>query len=149
MHYYHCRKSVQELYSSVIENYAFPRLCRIAAALGVPINPLVTDTQLMIEGEFNELVTTQETFWWLHNEISDDSLLYLVSDLGIIKSIEEAPSASDVITESYDTIKSGLRSALCEANQVRGKLEMVIDDKTTKLAELNAMRLWKLRCEMQ
>ena len=42
----------------------------------------------------------------------DDFPLYLVNDVGIIKSTEKAPH--DELIESHDTIKS-LHSALCDA----------------------------------
>ena len=120
----------------------------------------------MIEGKLNELGHDPRNVQVIVQGDSDDSPLYLVSDVGIIKNIEKAPSVPDAAAESRDTIE-GLRSALCEANQARDELQAVVDDKTTELAELRrttseeinrlrkalqkaeqkATRFWKLQCE--
>ena len=100
------------------------RLCRVAA---VSANASVTNTRLMIAGKLSEMGHDPRNVQVVAQGDCGDSPLYLVSDVGIIKSIEKAPRVSDVTAKSCDTVES-LCSALCEANEARDELQTAVQN---------------------
>jgi len=142
------------------------KLRRIASSVGVPTHAAVSETRLMIEGKLEEMGYDPRNVQVVLQGEDDNSPLYLVSEVSIIKNIEGVHHAVIVSDDSRDTIE-GLRSALREANKARGELQTAVDNKTAELetlqqasreeirslpaavakAEQKATRFWKLRCE--
>ena len=83
-------------------------LHRITVTFSLLVDTSITDTRLMIDGKLNKMGHDPRNVQVVIQGQDDNSPLFLVSDMGIIKSIERALSVlNEAVGESHDTIKGG------------------------------------------